>query len=59
MPELLEPMIIICGGGLEKANVDKGRIATAKFIRLVVREYTSQSRRQGWRAMPGAATSRP
>jgi hypothetical protein len=38
-PELLEPMIIICGGGLEKAQVDKGRIATAKFIRLAVREY--------------------
>jgi hypothetical protein len=38
-PELLEPMIIICGGGLEKAQVDKGRIATAKFIKLVVREY--------------------
>ena len=38
-PELLEPMIIICGGGLEKAQVDKGRVATAKFIRLVVREY--------------------
>ena len=32
-------MIIICGGGLEKAQVDKGRIATAKFIKLVVREY--------------------
>ena len=38
-PELLEPMIIICGGGLEKAQVDKGRVATSKFIRLVVREY--------------------
>ena len=38
-PELLEPMIIICGGGLEKAQVDKGRIATAKFIRLAVSEY--------------------
>ena len=38
-PELLEPMIIICGGGLEKAQVDQGRIATAKFIRLAVREY--------------------
>jgi len=38
-PELLEPMIIICGGGLEKAQVDKGRIATAKFIRLAVHEY--------------------
>ncbi len=30
---------VICGGGLEKAQVDKGRIATAKFIRLAVREY--------------------
>jgi hypothetical protein len=38
-PELLEPMIIICGGGLDKAQVDKGRAATAKFIRLVVSEY--------------------
>ena len=38
-PELLEPMIIICGGGLEKAQVDKGRAATAKFIQLAVREY--------------------
>jgi hypothetical protein len=38
-PELLEPMIIICGGGLEKAQVDKGRVATAKFIRLAVNEY--------------------
>ena len=38
-PELLEPMIIICGGGLDKAQVDKGRIATAKFIRLAVKEY--------------------
>ena len=38
-PELLEPMIIICGGGLERDQVDKGRVATAKFIRLVVREY--------------------
>src|SRR5260370_40083262 len=38
-PELLEPMIIISGGGLEKDQVDKGRVAPAKFIRLVVREY--------------------
>ena len=38
-PELLEPMIIICGGGLEKAQVDKGRAATAKFIKLATREY--------------------
>jgi len=33
------PFVPICGGGLEKAQVDKGRVATAKFIKLVVREY--------------------
>ena len=38
-PELLEPMIIICGGGLEKSQIDKGRAATAKFARLAVAEY--------------------
>ena len=51
-PELLEPMIIICGGGLEKAQVDKGRIATAKFIRLVVREYMERIAAAG---LPGHA----
>ena len=38
-PELLEPLIIICGGGLEKAQVDKGCVAAAKFVKLAVREY--------------------
>jgi hypothetical protein len=38
-PELLEPMIIISGGGLEKPQIEAGRVATSKFIRLVVREY--------------------
>lgn len=38
-PELLEPMIIICGGGLDKAQIDKGRAATAKFMRMAVSEY--------------------
>ncbi len=38
-PELLEPMIVICGGGLGVDQVKAGRSATAKFIRLVVHEY--------------------
>ncbi len=38
-PELLEPMIIISGGGLEQSQINKGRSATAKFIALVVSEY--------------------
>jgi len=38
-PELLEPLIIIAGGGLEKDQVRNGRIAVSKFIRLVAREY--------------------
>jgi hypothetical protein len=38
-PELLEPMIVICGGGLGAEQVKAGRIAAAKFIRLVVGEY--------------------
>lgn len=37
--ELLEPLIIISGGGLEREQVKAGRIAVAKFIQLVVREY--------------------
>ena len=41
--EFLEPMIIISGGGLEKAQVDKGRIATAKFIQLAVENTWSES----------------
>ncbi len=38
-PELLEPLIIISGGGLEREQVRAGRDAAAKFIRLAVREY--------------------
>jgi hypothetical protein len=38
-PELLEPLIIIAGGGLEKDQVNAGRAPTAKLIKLIVREY--------------------
>jgi hypothetical protein len=38
-PELLEPLIIICGGGLETEEVNRGRDAVRKFILLVYREY--------------------
>ncbi|MGH7987275.1 MAG: hypothetical protein ACREQX_13430 [Candidatus Binataceae bacterium] len=38
-PELLEPMIIICGGGLASEQVSAGRVAAVKFIRLAVCEY--------------------
>ena len=38
-PELLEPLIIVAGGGLDKEQVKAGRVATSKFIRLAVREY--------------------
>jgi hypothetical protein len=41
-PELLEPLIIICGGGLETSEVSRGREAVRKFIRLVYREYTER-----------------
>ncbi|HLI81265.1 MAG TPA: hypothetical protein VKV03_14855 [Candidatus Binataceae bacterium] len=38
-PELLEPLIIISGGGLEKDQVKAGRIAVSKLIKLIMREY--------------------
>jgi hypothetical protein len=38
-PEVLEPLIIISGGGLEAAQVRNGRIAVIKFIKLAVQEY--------------------
>ncbi len=38
-PEVLEPLIIISGGGLEREQVKAGREATARFINLAVREY--------------------
>jgi hypothetical protein len=37
--ELLEPLIIISGGGLEKEQVHAGRQAVSKLIKLIMREY--------------------
>jgi hypothetical protein len=38
-PELLEPLIVICAGGIEHGQVKDGCAAVAKFVRLVEREY--------------------
>ncbi len=38
-PEVLEPLIIISGGGLEREQVKAGRVAVSKFIRMATREY--------------------
>ena len=38
-PELLEPLIIICGGGIERDQVKAGCAAVAKFVRLIESEY--------------------
>jgi hypothetical protein len=38
-PELLEPMIIISGGGMEKERVKAGRVAVSRFINLAIDEY--------------------
>jgi hypothetical protein len=38
-PEVLEPLIIISGGGLEKEQVRAGRIAVSRFINLATSEY--------------------
>ena len=38
-PELLEPLIVICAGGIEHGQVKNGCAAVAKFVRLVEREY--------------------
>jgi hypothetical protein len=38
-PELLEPLIIICAGGIERDQIKVGCGAVAKFVRLVEREY--------------------
>jgi hypothetical protein len=37
--ELLEPLIIISGGGLEKDQVHAGRLAVSKLIKLIMQEY--------------------
>jgi hypothetical protein len=41
-PELLEPLIIISGGGLGNSEIDSGRDAVRKFIRLAYREYAER-----------------
>ncbi len=38
-PELLEPLIIISGGGLDEGQVKAGRVAVSKLIKLTVKEY--------------------
>jgi len=38
-PELIEPLIIICGGGIEHSQLKAGCAAVVKFLRLVAREY--------------------
>lgn len=38
-PELLEPLIIIAGGGLEHDEIRRGCAQSRKFVALVVREY--------------------
>jgi len=41
-PELLEPLIIISGGGLEKDQVDVGRARVARFLKLAIGEYVER-----------------
>ena len=38
-PELLEPLIIICGGGMERQQINAGCRSVAKFAALIKREY--------------------
>jgi hypothetical protein len=38
-PEVLEPLIIISGGGLEKDQVRAGRVAVSRFVKLATSEY--------------------
>jgi hypothetical protein len=40
--ELLEPLIVICGGGLGTEEVSRGRDAVRKFIKLAYREYAER-----------------
>ncbi|HJU11890.1 MAG TPA: hypothetical protein VJ728_13490, partial [Candidatus Binataceae bacterium] len=46
-PELLEPLIIICGGGIDGRQVSRGCAAVLKFMRLVQREYLERVRYAG------------
>jgi hypothetical protein len=45
--EVVEPLIIICGGGLDADRVAAGRGAIIKFIRLAIREYLERVDRAG------------
>jgi hypothetical protein len=38
-PELLEPLIIISGGGFEKDQIKAGRASVSRFIKLAIQEY--------------------
>jgi hypothetical protein len=46
-PELLEPLIVICGDGIERDQLKAGCAAVAKFIGLVGREYLERARAAG------------
>jgi len=48
-PELLEPLIVISGRGLEKDQVRQGRMAVSGFIRVAVREYFERLETAGLR----------
>jgi hypothetical protein len=41
-PELLEPLIIICGGGLGQGEITRGRDAVRQLIRLAYQEYAER-----------------
>jgi hypothetical protein len=41
-PELLEPLIIICGGGIERDQVMAGCGAVKRFTQLIGREYVER-----------------
>jgi hypothetical protein len=47
VPELLEPLIVICGGGLGTEEVSRGRDAVRKFFRLAYREYAERLKAAG------------
>ena len=41
-PELLEPLIVICGGGLGQSEIDRGRDDVCKLIKLAYNEYSER-----------------
>jgi hypothetical protein len=46
-PEVLEPLIVISGGGIEHDQIKTGCRAAARFARLVEREYLERLSRAG------------